>query len=650
MSNSFSEQELAQLREQLLPYLISTRGIKNVKEKFLCPSPSHQDHDPSASYDARRNRWKCFSCGVSGTLFDLVAYDYQIPNDAAHFPAIVKKTKEVLGAPERQHINRAPTKQAAAAADALERSKQAAENIQAYTKKAAEQVSKTDYWHRRGLSDETIRRFNLGFDPTCRNFFGKPAVVIPTSDMTAVVRQTGLEPNSKTEQRNPRYKCIGSKHLFNAAALQQKRPVFIVEGEIDALSIEECGYPAIALGGAAQDQLLLRALKSEDALPCPGVILLFDDDDAGKAGLEEMKKQLDTAGVNFFAIEEAFREEEAHDANALLQKDRARLESFLSKAESDALTEFSAKTQQAAAEYCNTHRVKECLSRFLEQIGTRREPIPTGFQKLDEELGGGLYPGLIVLGAVSALGKTAFALQWADQIAKRGKDILFFSLEMSRYELLSRSISRLTFEKGGPQDASTALWILNGRVMDDRNDDAQSVFYRALESYEKEFAEHLFIEEGVGNISVSDIRKSVEAHIAATGQTPVVFVDYLQILSPFDPRADAKTAVDKAVLELKRLSRDKDTPVVVISSFNRQSYTTEATMTAFKESGAIEYSSDVLIGLQLQTAKAGPADLQEAMRQDERQVEAVLLKNRNGRSGSKLTFTYRPKFNVFTER
>ena len=103
-------------------------------------------------------------------------------------------------------------------------------------------------------------------------------------------------------------------------------------------------------------------------------------------------------------------------------------------------------------------------------------------------------------------------------------------------------------------------------------------------------------------------------------------------------RASDKQNTDKAVLELKRISRDYKTTVIGISSFNRDNYTSEVNMSAFKESGAIEYGSDVLLALQPQGMKAGytttdqkaNADLvKKCKASEERSIEAVILKNRN---------------------
>lgn len=72
-------------------------------------------------------------------------------------------------------------------------------------------------------------------------------------------------------------------------------------------------------------------------------------------------------------------------------------------------------------------------------------------------------------------------------------------------------------------------------------------------------------------------------------------------------------------------------------------------MEAFKESGAIEYSSDVLIGLQLAGAGGKNFDVNEAKRKDPRDIELVILKNRNGRTGDKIRYSYYPLFNYFVE-
>ena len=102
--------------------------------------------------------------------------------------------------------------------------------------------------------------------------------------------------------------------------------------------------------------------------------------------------------------------------------------------------------------------------------------------------------------------------------------------------------------------------------------------------------------------------------------------------------------MDKAVLELKRLSRDLEIPVICISSFNRQSYNTDPSMQSFKESGAIEYSADVLIGLSSKTGKENETKNTLI----KKNLEVEILKNRNGKTG-KSNFEYYPAYNYFKE-
>ena len=72
-------------------------------------------------------------------------------------------------------------------------------------------------------------------------------------------------------------------------------------------------------------------------------------------------------------------------------------------------------------------------------------------------------------------------------------------------------------------------------------------------------------------------------------------------------------------------------------------------MEAFKESGAIEYSADVLIGLQFVGAGDSGFDIDDAKRKNPRQIEAIILKHRNGRTGDRLRFSFFPAYNFFEE-
>jgi len=294
--------------------------------------------------------------------------------------------------------------------------------------------------------------------------------------------------------------------------------------------------------------------------------------------------------------------------------------------------------------------------------------ISTGFDKLDSVLEGGLYEGLYFIGAISSLGKTTYVLQMADQIAQQGHDVLVFSLEMARSELMAKGISRLTYlnvlEKDLPTKyAKTARGITAGKRYADYVADEKKLIQSSIIEYSG-YADNLYIHEAIGTIGADEIRETVERHIQYTGNTPVVIIDYLQILAPEDPRATDKQNTDSAVLKLKRLSRDYKIAVIGISSFNRENYSNAVSMTSFKESGAIEYSSDVLLGLQFSKQREvdehnktkrnneprAVVDVDEEKTKNPREIELKVLKNRNGATGGSIDYNYYPLFNHFVEQ
>ena len=141
----------------------------------------------------------------------------------------------------------------------------------------------------------------------------------------------------------------------------------------------------------------------------------------------------------------------------------------------------------------------------------------------------------------------------------------------------------------------------------------------------------------------------VDSYVARTGKKPVVIIDYLQIMKPSSDRATDKANVTTSVNEMKKLATRHHIPVIVISSFNRLNYNNPVSMEAFKESGNIEYSTDVLVGLQLKGVRARDFDVNEAKRRTPRNVEAVILKNRNGATGDTLQYAYYSMFNKFLD-
>lgn len=301
----------------------------------------------------------------------------------------------------------------------------------------------------------------------------------------------------------------------------------------------------------------------------------------------------------------------------------------------------------------------------------------TGYPPLDRIQP--FYPGLYCLGAISSLGKTSFALQLADQVAASGRYVVYFSLEQGRFELVSKSLARgfflkervATFRGNAPSGLPTPSSI------DIRRGIASSAWPQELQAqidyYVTHVQQRMCIVHGAFSMTVEDIRnvtmdvirmvKAVDPNAAP----PLIVVDYLQIVSPTkvngrDP--DSKTSIDHIVHSLKVLQQQYDLTVLAISSLNRQNYLTPIDFESFKTSGGIEYTADVIWGLQLalmnqeefyvktdpNTGKRlGQPSLKEqhdmvkrAKCQSPRDIDLVCLKNRYGISSYNVSLAYYP--------
>lgn len=490
----------------------------------------------------------------------------------------------------------------------------------------------------RGISRETAARFWIGYDPAWRsptairngkNPPESPRLIIPANPGSYIARDTrpGIKDYAKMKE--------GAVQLFNLRALynESDRPVFITEGEIDALSIAEIGGEAVALGSTSNVNKLLEKLTEKRSRAT--LILCLDNDAAGKKASRELVEGLQRLNISYVVADICG---ECKDPNEALQADRDSFAKAIQAAEHS-----TAARPDNVADYI-TRLMGGEIERFKE--GASRK---TGFTNLDKEAGG-IYPGLYVIGAISSLGKTTFIHQMGDQMAAMGEHVLFFSLEQSRLELVSKSLARLTAQ-ADMDSAVTSLSIRGGHVT--------PAVAAAVRAYTQTVGERMSVIEGNFSCDVAFIVEYTRRYMERNAVKPVVIVDYLQVL-PGDPtqRKTTKEITDANVTELKRLSRNQDIPVFLISSLNRSNYLSPIDFESFKESGGIEYTADVVWGLQLVaihnavfTKDTKTIEKREVIKKAKaeipRKIELSCLKNRYGKSSYSLGFSYNPKYDLF---
>lgn len=527
------------------------------------------------------------------------------------------------------------------------------------------------YLQGRGLTEKSIARFNIGYS------VADNAIVLPYNLAYTYYEKRFINPDAEKTHGFPKHEYNGikigiKKPVFNVGVLQAKdnSPVFVVESIICAISIMQTipGTKAVAIGGTSGVDSLVYEITQRKATDIVYVLCLDNDTDGQKAQ-GKLKQKITEAGAKCIEYNIAGEQKDPNDA---LTRDREGLTGRIN----EALELANQKKEEAKLAYLQANSNREYLLSFMKKTKENKQQpwTATGIKGVDDMLDPGLYPGLYIVGAVSSLGKTTLCMQIMDNIAAAGRDVLIFSLEMDREELISKSVSRHTFFKavnspGKWEDnirkAKTCRGISDGSKYGSYSNAETNLIMECFVEYGK-YANRVFIFEGMGDIGVFEIRQKIEEHIRITGSVPVVLVDYMQILAPYrDPEAPNrsltdKQVMDKNVLELKRISRDFALPVIAVSSLNRASYNDTMNMAAFKESGAIEYSADVLIGLEYANIKKkgekdnqSPLDaaIEENAKKnaagDPTEIRVRILKNRSGARGATCTLDYYPMFNAF---
>ena len=296
----------------------------------------------------------------------------------------------------------------------------------------------------------------------------------------------------------------------------------------------------------------------------------------------------------------------------------------------DDRADLVAKLRTAVFDYAATKRLipdvrteADVLDDFALDLADRPPGYSTGFRHLDDIITG-LTPGLFVIAGPPSAGKTTFVKQLADQVAaaEDGPPVLFFTYEQSAFDIRIKTLARLSRCNNEDIKARKAS----------RQVDA------AIAQY-KTFGHRLKIIEGTRQHTVGAIHLAAQQERQRAGKPPVIVIDYLQAMPTSDPAlADRRSQMDVIVTDLRRIARDTDATIVAVSSMSRSEYN-NAKMSAFKESGGIEYGADV--------AAVMTVEKEDEDKGQERTIGLVVLKNRHGRRGI-VDLVYQMHIDTFT--
>ena len=516
----------------------------------------------------------------------------------------------------------------------FERLDEAQKNLPAFIKKQG------GNW--RGLSLDTLQRINCGFLPDV--YFPEvkkklPAVVIP-NDLNGVYFRSIEGKFHKNNQP------MATTTIFLPDT--DNFDIVITEGQINAASILQAvhhpNFGIMACSGTSGEKLILDKLQIlKDAGKKFRVLLAFDNDSnsAGQIASNKILNLLSKSGYTACSID--ITKTPDTDLNDFLQREGSIVfRDFFFIIFERAISEFEkALFGESFSEYF--------AFKFPTYVNDNKKfsDRKTGFQNLDDETNSFL-PGIYILGGLPALGKTSFALQLLDQLATNGEHCIYVSYEMVKgflySKVLAREVCRIETDNFNKQISGenifrlTATQISLGKI----NNFHKPAYDEALNNFYKT-EKHLFIWEET-EINIDSLIERLENICAKIDKPPVVCIDYLQLLAAGNE--NTKSTLDKILHKIFTFRRETNTTFIIISSLNRANYQTEISFESFKESGSIEYSADVIWGLQLLLDKRTPADAEKAKKEIPRKIQLKCLKTRFG-SNFDIGFFYYPNCDTF---
>lgn len=243
--------------------------------------------------------------------------------------------------------------------------------------------------------------------------------------------------------------------------------------------------------------------------------------------------------------------------------------------------------------------------------------LPTGFKDLDSLTSGWQKSDLIIIAARPAMGKTAFVLSMALNIARRDLPVAVFSLEMSRVQLVNRLISNAC-EISGQKIRSGSLNELEWSQMLNRMQELQGL--------------PLYVDDTSG-LSMLELRTKAR-RLAREHNIKIIIIDYLQLMTAGVRMGSREQEVSTISRSLKQLAKELDIPVIALSQLNRKledrgNKDKRPQLSDLRESGAIEQDADIVCFIH-RPEYYSHSSVDEEGRNIKGKAEFIVAKHRSG--------------------
>ena len=258
----------------------------------------------------------------------------------------------------------------------------------------------------------------------------------------------------------------------------------------------------------------------------------------------------------------------------------------------------------------------------IEEAGKRKDSlsgVPSGFTRLDRLTSGWQKSDLIILAARPSMGKTAFVLSMARNMAvDHSRPVAFFSLEMSSIQLVNRLIigeTQLSSDK-----------IRTGRL--------ENYEWEQLEYKIKDLEKAPIYVDDTPAISIFEFRAKCR-RLKQRYDIQAVVIDYLQLMTGTKDSGSREQEVSNISRSLKSVAKELDIPIIALSQLNRsvemRSGNKRPQLSDLRESGAIEQDADLV--LFIHRPEYYGIDLDEEGNSLKGVAEIIVAKHRNGPTG-----------------
>jgi len=501
----------------------------------LCPF--HEDKKSSFSVNLETGQWKCFSgCGEGNSL--TFADRMEIPRN---------ETPDWIERPDKPVESKGQSMK---------------DTILQYAKNLSSE--KRDYWSKRMISSQTLDKYKIGWN--------KGYYIFPYLDLKG--NYIGYKAISEDKKQYWQPAGIGNP-LFNSCdiekAKKEGKTIVIAEGEKDTLVLKQEGYLAVGVSGVngfkEEYKEFFRDIKD--------IVVCFDNDEAGIQGARKVASIL---GHKARVVQWGEEDPEKFDVNDL----------YVSLSDGNFKETFDKLLKEARPVtepliVPASSKVNDLMDYWNKTRDGSLLGLDTGFDKLNDKLSG--LRGLTILGAAPKMGKSAFSLQMASNIAEKGMPVIYYDFENGEMRLYTRIICRLA------RLGETELRLTG--IPADKFED----YKKAIEKF-KILGNNLFVVTN-RKIELTDIFQQIDYAREITDKKKILLVfDSLQKL-PVKSLRDRRSGIDLWLRDLEEIRDRKEVEILLISEIKRDerggSY--RPLVDSFKESGDIEYTADTALGI-----------------------------------------------------